>query len=62
MCSVKHNDAGFIRLLTDFDLKKNRRLVRDSVQRDVKFDYEIYEKADDSGKSVFPNGPYTTVP
>lgn len=57
----KHNDAGFIRLLTDFDLKKIEDLSRIPF-KDVKFDYEIYEKADDSGKSVFPNGPYTTVP
>lgn len=57
----KHNDAGFIRLLTDFDLKKIEDLSGIPF-KDVKFDYEIYEKADDSGKSVFPNGPYTTVP
>lgn len=57
----KHNDAGFIRLLTDFDLKKIEDLSGITF-KDVKFDYEIYEKADDSGKSVFPNGPYTTVP
>lgn len=56
----KHNDAGFIRLLTDFDLKKIEDLSGIPF-KDVKFDYEIYEKADDSGKSVFPNGPYTTV-
>lgn len=57
----KHNDAGFIRLLTDFDLKKIEDLSGIPFEN-VKFDYEIYEKADDSGKSVFPNGPYTTVP
>lgn len=57
----KHNDTGFIRLLTDFDLKKIEDLSGIPF-KDVKFDYEIYEKADDSGKSVFPNGPYTTVP
>lgn len=57
----KHNDAGFIRLLTDFDLKKIEDLSGIPF-KDVKFDYEIYEKADDFGKSVFPNGPYTTVP
>lgn len=57
----KHNDAGFIRLLTDFDLKKIEDLSGIPF-KDVKFDYEIYEKTDDSGKSVFPNGPYTTVP
>lgn len=57
----KHNDAGFIRLLTDFDLKKIEDLSGIPF-KDIKFDYEIYEKADDSGKSVFPNGPYTTVP
>lgn len=57
----KYNDAGFIRLLTDFDLKKIEDLSGIPF-KDVKFDYEIYEKADDSGKSVFPNGPYTTVP
>lgn len=57
----KHNDAGFIRLLTDFDLKKIEDLSGIPF-KDVKFDYEIYEKADDSGKSVFPNSPYTTVP
>lgn len=57
----KHNDGGFIRLLTDFDLKKIEDLSGIPF-KDVKFDYEIYEKADDSGKSVFPNGPYTTVP
>lgn len=57
----KHNDAGFIRLLTDFDLKKIEDLSGISFEN-VKFDYEIYEKADNSGKSVFPNGPYTTVP
>lgn len=57
----KHNDAGFIRLLTDFDLKKIEYLSGIPFEN-VKFDYEIYEKADDSGKSVFPNGPYTTVP
>lgn len=57
----KHNDAGFIRLLTDFDLKKIEDLSGIPF-KDVKFDYEIYEKADDCGKSVFPNGPYTTVP
>lgn len=57
----KHNDAGFIRLLTDFDLKKIEDLSGIPF-KDVKFDYEIYEKADDSGKSVFPNGPYTTAP
>lgn len=57
----KHNDAGFIRLLTDFDLKKIEDLSGIPF-KDVKFDYEIYEKADNSGKSVFPNGPYTTVP
>lgn len=57
----KHNDAGFIRLLTDFDLKKIEDLSGIPF-KDVKFDYEIYEKADDSGKSVFLNGPYTTVP
>lgn len=57
----KHNDAGFIRLLTDFDLKKIEDLSGIPF-KDVKFDYEIYEKAYDSGKSVFPNGPYTTVP
>lgn len=57
----KHNDAGFIRLLTDFDLKKIEDLSGIPF-KNVKFDYEIYEKAADSGKSVFPNGPYTTVP
>lgn len=57
----KHNDAGFIRLLTSFDLKKVEDLSGIPFEN-VKFDYEIYEKADDSGKSVFPNGPYTTVP
>lgn len=57
----KHNDAGFIRLLTDFDLKKIEDLSGIPL-KNVKFDYEIYEKAADSGKSVFPNGPYTTVP
>lgn len=57
----KHNDAGFIRLLTDFDLKKIEDLSGIPFEN-VKFDYEIYEKAADSGKSVFPNGPYTTVP
>ena len=57
----KHNDAGFIHLLTDFDLKKIEDLSGIPF-KDVKFDYEIYEKTDDSGKSVFPNGPYTTVP
>lgn len=57
----KHNDAGFIRLLTDFDLKKIEDLSRIPF-KNVKFDYEIYEKAADSGKSVFQNGPYTTVP
>lgn len=57
----KHNDAGFIRLLTDFDLKKIEDLSGIPFEN-VKFDYEIYEKADDSGKSVFPNGPYTTIP
>lgn len=57
----KHNDAGFIRLLTSFDLKKAEDLSGIPFEN-VKFDYEIYEKADDSGKSVFPNGPYTTVP
>lgn len=57
----KHNDAGFIRLLTSFDLKKIEDLSGIPFEN-VKFDYEIYEKADDSGKSVFPNGPYTTVP
>lgn len=57
----KYNDAGFIRLLTDFDLKKIEDLSGIPF-KDVKFDYEIYEKADDSGKSVFPNGSYTTVP
>lgn len=57
----KHNDAGFIRLLTDFDLKKIEDLSEIPF-KNVKFDYEIYEKAADSGKSVFQNGPYTTVP
>lgn len=57
----KHNDAGFIRLLTDFDLKKIEDLSGIPF-KNVKFDYEIYEKAADSGKSVFQNGPYTTVP
>lgn len=57
----KHNDAGFIRLLTDFDLKKIEDLSGISF-KNVKFNYEIYEKAADSGKSVFQNGPYTTVP
>lgn len=57
----KHNDAGFIRLLTDFDLKKIEDLSGIPF-KNVKFDYEIYEKAADSGKSVFPNGSYTTVP
>lgn len=57
----KHNDAGFIRLLTDFDLKKIEDLSGIPFEN-VKFDYEIYEKAADSGKSVFQNGPYTTVP
>lgn len=57
----KHNDAGFIRLLTDFDLKKIEDLSGIPFEN-VKFDYEIYEKAADSGKSVFHNGPYTTVP
>lgn len=57
----KHNDTGFIRLLTDFDLKKIEDLSGIPF-KNVKFDYEIYEKAADSGKSVFQNGPYTTVP
>ena len=57
----KHNDAGFIRLLTDFNLKKIEDLSGIPF-KNVKFDYEIYEKAADSGKSVFQNGPYTTVP
>lgn len=57
----KHNDAGFIRLLTNFDLKKIEDLSGIPF-KNVKFDYEIYEKAADSGKSVFQNGPYTTVP
>lgn len=57
----KHNDAGFIRLLTSFDLKKVEDLSGIPFEN-VKFDYEIYSKADDSGKSVFPNGPYTTIP
>lgn len=57
----KHNDAGFICLLTDFDVKKIEDLSGIPF-KNVKFDYEIYEKAADSGKSVFPNGPYTTVP
>lgn len=57
----KHNDAGFIRLLTDFDLKKIEDLSGIPF-KNVKFNYEIYEKAADSGKSVFQNGPYTTVP
>lgn len=57
----KHNDAGFIRLLTNFDLKKIEDLSGIPF-KNVKFDYEIYEKAADSGKSVFQNGPYTTAP
>lgn len=51
----KHNDAGFIRLLTSFDLKKVEDLSGIPFEN-VKFDYEIYSKAENFGKSVFPDG------
>lgn len=50
----KHNDAGFIRLLTSFDLKKVEDLSGIPFEN-VKFDYEIYSKAENFGKSVFPD-------
>lgn len=59
----KHNDAGFIRLLTSFDLKKVEDLSGIPFEN-VKFDYEIYSKAKNFGKSVFSddsNELYTTA-
>ena len=57
----KHNDAGFIRLLTSFDLKKVEDLSGIPFEN-VKFDYEIYSKAENFGKSVFPDGRHQGVP
>ena len=57
----KHNDAGFIRLLTSFDLKKVEDLSGIPFEN-VKFDYEIYLKAENFGKSVFPDGRHQGVP
>lgn len=57
----KHNDAGFIRLLTSFDLKKVEELSGIPFEN-VKFDYEIYSKAENFGKSVFPDGRHQGVP
>lgn len=57
----KHNDAGFIRLLTSFDLKKVEDLSGIPFEN-VKFDYEIYSKAENFGKSVFPDGRHQGAP
>lgn len=57
----KHNDAGFIRLLTSFDLKKVEDLS-DIPFENVKFDYEIYSKAENFGKSVFPDDRHQGAP
>lgn len=57
----KHNDAGFIRLLTDFDLKKVEDLSGIPFEN-VKFDYEIYSKAENFGKSVFPDDRHQGAP
>lgn len=57
----KHNDAGFIRLLTSFDLKKVEDLSGIPFEN-VKFDYEIYSKAENFGKSVFPDDHYQGAP
>lgn len=57
----KHNDAGFIRLLTSFDLKKVEDLSGIPFE-DVKFDYEIYSKAENFGKSVFPDDRHQGAP
>ena len=57
----KHNDAGFIRLLTSFDLKKVEDLSGIPFEN-VKFDYEIYSKAENFGKSVFPDDRHQGAP
>ena len=57
----KHNDAGFIRLLTSFDLKKVEDLSSIPFEN-VKFDYEIYSKAENFGKSVFPDDRHQGAP
>ena len=57
----KHNDAGFIRLLTSFDLKKVEDLSGIPFEN-VKFDYEIYSKAENFGKSVFPDDHHQGAP
>lgn len=57
----KHNDAGFIRLLTSFDLKKIEDLSGIPFEN-VKFDYEIYSKAENFGKSVFPDDRHQGAP
>lgn len=57
----KHNDAGFIRLLTSFDLKKVEDLSGIPFEN-VKFDYEIYSRAENFGKSVFPDDHHQGAP
>lgn len=57
----KHNDAGFIRLLASFDLKKVEDLSGIPFEN-VKFDYEIYSKAENFGKSVFPDDRHQGAP
>ena len=57
----KHNDTGFIRLLTSFDLKKVEDLSGIPFEN-VKFDYEIYSKAENFGKSVFPDDRHQGAP
>lgn len=57
----KHNDAGFIRLLTSFDLKKVEDMSGIPFEN-VKFDYEIYSKAENFGKSVFPDDHHQGAP
>lgn len=57
----KHNDAGFIRLLTSFDLKKVEDLSGIPFEN-VKFDYEVYSKAENFGKSVFPDDRHQGAP
>lgn len=57
----KHNDAGFIHLLTSFDLKKVEDLSGIPFEN-VKFDYEIYSKAENFGKSVFPDDRHQGAP